>query len=232
LPSGAKPWRAALYGLAGAAIVVGVGWALVGDRLLVVRSIKVTGTHLVTQAQVLAAADVPLGTPLLRVNPGAVTRRVETITDVASATVTDDWPDGLTIAITERVPVMAVKLAGGGYDQVDATGVIVQYTQAKPTLPLLVTPLSGSALRRAPSVAAAATVLAQLQRSLASQVASVSAAPVADGPEQVSLSLRDGTTVKWGSPGDAAQKNRELAVLQSSRPSVIDVSAPGTVVTR
>jgi len=212
--------------------VVGVGWALLGDRLLVVRSVTVTGTHLVAPVQVITAAKVPLGTPLLNVDAGAVTRRVEAINDVASATVTDDWPDGLTIAITERVPVMAVQMASGGYDLVDKTGVIVRYTQAKPALPLLVTPLSGSALRGAPSVAAAATVLAQLQRSLASQVASVSAAPVAGGPEQVSLSLRDGTTVKWGSPGDAAQKNRELAVLQSTRPSVIDVSAPGTVITR
>ncbi len=39
-------WRAAFFALAGLAIVAGVGWALLGDRLLVVRSVTVTGTHL------------------------------------------------------------------------------------------------------------------------------------------------------------------------------------------
>ena len=47
--------------------------------VLVVRSVTVTGTHLLAPAQVIAAADVPLGTPLLRVDAGAVTRRVEAI---------------------------------------------------------------------------------------------------------------------------------------------------------
>ena len=97
-------------------------WALLGSRLLVVRSISVTGTHLVTRAQVLAAADVSLGTPLMRVNTAQVVRRVEAIRQVASASVTKDWPDHLAITIRERVPVVAVRMAGGGYDLVDRSG--------------------------------------------------------------------------------------------------------------
>ena len=227
-----KRWRAAFFGLAGVAIVVGVGWALLGDRLLVVRSVSVTGTHLVSPAQVRAASGVSLGTPLLDVDTGAVARRVESINDVASATVAKRWPDGLAITVTERVPVVAVKMAGGGYDLVDRTGVIVRWTQGRPALPLLATALPGSALRGAPSVAAAGAVLAQLQPWLAGQVAGVSVAGVPAGPEQVTLSLRDGRTVEWGSPGNAAQKNRELAILRTSQARVVDVSAPGTVVTR
>lgn len=228
-----KRWRAAFFALAGVAIVAGAAWALLGDRMLVVRSVTVTGTHLLTPAEVVAAAGVPLGTPLVSVNAGAVTRRVESLREVASATVTKDWPDHLAIAVTERVPVMAVRMAGGGYDLVDKTGVIVRTAPAKPAaLPLLSTALSGGALRGAPSVTAVAQVLAELQPWLAGQVTQVSAAPVPAGPEQVTLSLRDGKTIQWGSPGGAAQKNRELAILRGSRASVIDVSAPGTVVTR
>ncbi len=63
-------WRAAFFALAGLAIVAGVGWALLGNRVLVVRSVTVTGTHLLAPAQVIAAADVPLGTPLLSVDTG------------------------------------------------------------------------------------------------------------------------------------------------------------------
>jgi cell division protein FtsQ len=226
-------WRAAFFALAGVAIVGGAGWALLGNRVFVVRSVTVTGTHLLAPAQVIAAADVSLGTPLLSVDAGAVTRRVEAIGDVASATVTEDWPDHLAITVTERVPAMAVRMADGGYDLVDPTGVVVRYAKAKPAaLPLLVTSLSGSALRGNAAVTAAADVLGELQPWLARQVAEVTVAAVPAGPPQVTLSLRDGKTVQWGSAGNAAQKNRELSVLLPGQARYVDVSAPGTAVTR
>jgi len=226
-------WRAAFFVLAGLAIVAGAGWALFGNRVLVVRSVTVTGTHLLIPGQVIVAADVPQGTPLVRVDAGAVTRRVEAIPQVASATVTKDWPDRLVIAVTERVPVMAVRMAGGGYDLVDQTGVIVRWAKVQPAaLPLLQTSLPGAALRGSAEVAAAAGVLAELSPGLEGQVTAVQATPVAQGTEQVTLDLRDGKTVQWGSPGDAAQKNRELAILLPGGAHQIDVSVPGSVVTR
>jgi cell division protein FtsQ len=225
-------WRAAFFALAGVAIVGGAGWALLGNRVFVVRSVTVTGTHQLSAAQVIAAADVSLGTPLLSVDTGAVTRRVAAIGDVASASVTEDWPDHLAITVSERVPVMAVKMADGSYDLVDPTGVIVRNTKAKPAaLPVLVTSLPGNALRGDPGVTAAADVLAELQPWLARQVAEVTAAAVPAGPQQVTLSLRDGKTVQWGSAGNAAQKNRELSVLLPGQARDVDVSAPGTAVT-
>jgi len=225
-------WRAAFFALAGLAIVGGAGWALLGNRVFVVRSVTVTGTHVLAPAQVIAAADVSLGTPLLTVDAGAVTRRVEAIPLVASATVTEDWPDHLVISVTERVPAMAVRMADGGYDLVDPTGVIVRWTKTRPAaLPVLVTSVPGGALRGNPEVTAAAAVLAELQPWLARQVAEVTAAAVPAGPQEVTLNLRDGKTVQWGSVGNAAQKNRELSVLLPGHVRDVDVSAPGTVVT-
>lgn len=225
-------WRAAFFALAGVALVAGVGWALLGNRLIVVRSVTVTGTHLLARGQVVAAADVPLGTPLMNVDAGAVTRRVEALRLVASATVSKDWPDHVVITVTERAPLAAVRMAGGGYDLVDKAGVIVRWSKTKPAgLPEMVTSLSGDALRGDPSVTAVTEVLTELQPWLAQQVAQVRAAPAPAGPEQVTLTLRDGETVEWGSPGGAAQKNRELAILRGDHVRDIDVSAPGTVVT-
>jgi len=226
-------WRAAFFVLAGLAIVIGAGWALLGNRVLVVRSVTVTGTRLLSPGQVIVAADVPPGTPLLRVDAGAVARRVDAIPQVASATVTKDWPDRLVIAVTERVPVMAVRMAGGGYDLVDQTGVVVRWAKVQPAaLPLLRTSLPGAALRGSAEVVAAAGVLAELSPWLAGQVTAVQATPLAQGAEQVTLDLRDGKTVQWGSPGDAAQKNREVAILLPGGAHQIDVSVPGTAVTR
>jgi cell division protein FtsQ len=225
-------WRAAFFALAGLAIVGGVGWALLGDRVLVVRSVTVTGTHQLSPEQVIAAADVPTGTPLLSVDAGTVTRRVEALNNVASATVTEDWPDRLVIAVTERVPVVAVRMAGGGYDLVDPSGVIVKMTPTRPAaIPMFVTSLPGSALRGNPDVSAAAGVLAELQPWLARQVAQVSTALMPEGPRQVTLVLSDGKTVQWGSTDNAAQKNRELSLLLPGQVHNVDVSTPGTVAT-
>jgi len=235
-----NPWRTAFFAVAAAGIVAAAAWALLGGRLFTVRSISVSGTHLVTQSQVLAAADVPLGTPLLNVNAGAVASRVEAIRQVASATVTKDWPDRLAITVTERVPAMSIRMAGGGYDLVDGTGVIVRWSRGKPAgLAVFQTPLTGAALRGDPGVAAVAAVLGQLDPWLDGQVVTVTATPVLTGDggavvqaQQVTLVLRNGTTVLWGQPGDAPQKNRELQIVLKNKVHDVDVSAPGTVVTR
>ena len=223
-------WRAAFFALAGVGIVAGVVWALFGSRLLVVRSVTVTGEHLVTSAQVIAAADVPLGTSLVDVDTGLVARRVDGIRQVASVTVSKDWPDHLSISVRERVPVVAVRMAGGGYDLVDPSGVLVVWSRAKPArLPLYQTTVDGGALRGNPGLATAAAVLAELSPALSKQVAEVGAPGTAN---QVLLGLRDGKTVLWGGTDYAAQKNRELAVLLRGAAHYIDVSAPGTVVTK
>jgi cell division protein FtsQ len=234
------PWRAAFFALAGFGIIAAVAWALLGNRFFIVRSVTVTGTHLVTPGQVLAAADVPLGTPLLRIDAGAAVRRVEAIRQVASATVTEDWPDHVVIAVTERVPSLAVRMTGGGYDLLDRTGTIVRFASKRPAgLPLLATALTGSALRGDPGVAATAEVIAELDPALARSVAQVSVAQVLTGDgdsvvtaQQVTLSLRDGKTVVWGDPSNAARKNRELTILLRASSRYVDLSAPGTVVTK
>jgi cell division protein FtsQ len=234
-------WRTRFFALAGVAVIAGVAWLLLGNRVFVVRSVTVTGTHLVSTSQVVAAADVPLGTPLSRVDAGAVTRRVEGIRQVASATVTVGWPDHLAITVKERVPVMAVRLAHGGYDLVDPSGVVVLLATAKPAgLPLFTTTLTGAALRSDPGVAAVSAVLAELPPSLERTVTGVSVAELPGGSDggslaasqQVTLAVQGGKTIVYGDPGNAAAKNRELAILLRSGVSYLNVSAPGTVVTR
>ena len=234
------PWRAAFFALAALGIAAGVAWALLGSRLLVVKSVTVTGTHLVTPAQVLAAADVPLGTSLVGVNAGQVTQRVEAIRQVASATVAKEWPDHLVIRVRERVPVVAVRMAGGGYDQLDASGVIVRWSRAQPArLPQYLTPLTGGELQGDPALAAAAAVLTELSPKLSAQVTTLGVVQALAGPGvtpadayQVLLTLRDHKTVLWGGTDQAAVKNRELTILMRGHGRYFDVSAPGTVVTR
>ena len=65
-------------------------------------------------------------------------------------------------------------------------------------------------------------------------------APVPTGPDagsaahsqQVTLSMTGGKTIVWGDPSNAAAKNRELEILLRNGAKYVNVSAPGTAVTR
>jgi cell division protein FtsQ len=224
--AGGGRWQAAFFVVAAVAIVAGLAWALLGSSLLVVRSIQVTGIHLVSRAQVLRAAEVQLGTPLIRVDTAAVARRVQQITQVQSARVVRDWPDTLVIAVRERTPALAVA-RGGRFELIDRFGVVVRQVTRRPRrMPLLVV-APGSALRGSPAVRAAATVLAELPPSVRRTVRTVTA-PSAGA---VTLGLRGRITVVWGGAGRGAAKAAELRILMHAGARYYNVSDPGTAVT-
>jgi cell division protein FtsQ len=223
---GGDPWRAAFFVVAAAAIVAGVAWALLGSSLLVVRSIQVTGTHLVSRAEVLRAARIEPGTPLIRLDTAAVARRIEQITQVQSARVTRDWPDTVVIAVRERTPALAVA-SGGRFDLIDKFGVMVRQTAHRPRLlPLFADP-PGVSLRGSPEVRAAAMVLRQLPRRVRRAVRAVEAPSAA----AITLRLRGGITVAWGGTGRGPMKARELEILMRTKARYYNVSGPAVAVT-
>ena len=224
-----RSWRAAFFALALAGLVAIVVWAVLGSWLLVVRSVVVTGTHLVPSSEVLAVAGVEPGTPLIRVNAGQVAARIETIRQVQSAQVTRAWPDRVVIVVRERRPALAVTAPGGGFDLVDAGGVIVRWAARRPAnLPLYPDPGTAAAsLRGDQDLAAAAAVLGELPAQLRRAVESVTA----PSPDQVTLQLSGGITVVWGDASDAPRKAQELTVLRRTHSHYFDVSAQGTLTT-
>jgi len=220
-PSG----KAVVFAAAGITIVAVLAWALLGSRLLVVRSVQVTGGgRTVPAAQVLAAAQVRYGTPLIRVNTGTIARRVEAIRQVQSVQVSKDWPSTVVITVQPRIPVFAASVPGG-YALVDRFGVSVRDVATRPAgLPLLIVN-AGTALRGSPAARAAAVVLTELPPRAARQVRSVSA----PGPAEVSVTLADRSVVVWGNTARAKEKAKELTVLMHRHARSYDVSAPGTV---
>jgi cell division protein FtsQ len=231
---GRSPWRTAFFGLAAVGLVAGIAWALLGSKLLVVRSVVVTGTHLVPVGQVRAAAAIGTGVPMIRVDTGAAASRVEGITQVQSAQVSKSWPDRIVITVRERTPVLAVMepasaSGGGGFALIDAAGVVVQSVRAKPAgMPAFGTTAAVAALRGSPSVAAAVTVLHEVPAWVARAAATVTAS----SPQNVTLGLSNGVTIVWGSTARASAKTAELYALMPTGAHYYDVSAFGTAVTR
>jgi cell division protein FtsQ len=223
-----RKWRAAFFGLAMTGIVAGVAWALLGSKLLVVRSVVVTGTHLVPQAAVLAAAGVQPGTPMVRVNAAQIQARVDGIRQVQSVQVVKSWPDRVVIEVTERTSVVAVAAPSGGFDLVDPSGVVVRWVASRPwRLPRFQSATPVAELRGDPAVRQAVAVLGELPSSLRTSVVSVS---VPDG--QVTVVLKSGVTVVWGDPSGASVKAQVLAILMRSHARYYDVSGPGVAVTK
>jgi len=219
----------AFIALAVAGVAAAAGWVLFGSSLLVVRSVTVSGTHLVPRSEVLAASGVVPGTPLIRVNTARAAARIEKISQVSSAQVTRSWPNRLVIVVRERTPALVLPAYGGGYDIADADGVVLKRVTRRPAdLPLYPTVAPEGALRGNPDLAAAVAVLSELPAEMRRSVISVTA----PNPDQVTLRLAGRITVLWGDTGRAAAKARALTVLMRAHLHYYDVSAPGSVATR
>ena len=118
--------------------VAGVGLALIlyFTPAMSARNIVVSGTGAVTREEVLDAAKVRPGTPLLQINTNQVADRVAAIRRVASARVQRQYPSALRITIVERVP-MVVKDLPDGPHLFDRDGVDFATAPPPPALPYI-----------------------------------------------------------------------------------------------
>lgn len=208
-------------------MVGGAVWAAWSSPLLAVQSITVKGTSRLTRADVLAAAKVPLGRSMLRLDPGRMRARVASLPAVAAVTIDRDWPNRLVITVTERRPV-AVTANDGGAELIDGTGVAFATAVDAPSGLLRLdlgaaVPGPGDADARA-----ALAVWAELPKALRSAVESV-AAP---SPADVTLQLSGRRTVVWGDPAQAARKLVVLRALMTHPAGTYDVSTPDVPVTK
>jgi cell division protein FtsQ len=201
-------------------VAVALGWIVAFSSVLGVRSYDVRGAHVLTVAQVRAAAGVARGTPLVRIDTTVVTRRVERLAVVASAEVSTSFPSTLVIRVVERQPVGYVRTAGGAV-LVDRTGDQYRTVPRSPAgLPRFVVP-AGTDSRT--TGGAVATVAAALPADLRRRVSSIEALD----PAAITLVFAHGRVVAWGSAARSTDKARVLAVLLRQKHSrQIDVSNP------
>ena len=203
-----------------------LGWVVLASSLLAVQKVVVTGQARLTAAQVQQAAEVAAGTPLARVDTGAVARRIKALGPVAEVRVSRSWPHVLRVTVVERVPVVALP-QGREVLLLDDQGVTVG-TAA--TIPRGVFRLEVAATqaRADGTTRAALGVLRSLPPGLRRQLYSMKAT----SPEQVTLLMRGGRQVLWGGDEDGPAKAAALVTLLKMPGTVFDVSAPGVVTRR
>lgn len=197
---------------------VALGLVLYFTPLMSARSVDVRGTGVVTRDEVLAAAQVTIGTPLLQIDTDAVADRVAGIRRVATARVQRGYPSTLRIIIVERIP-LAVKDFPDGPHLFDRDGVDFATAPPPPGLPYLDVDNPGPA---DPPTEAALEVMTALPPDVLAQVGRVAAPSVAS----VTLTLADGRTVVWGTTDRTDEKADKLAALLTQPGRVYDVSSP------
>ncbi len=211
-------WRWGIAGLLAVALVVGGTWLVFFSAVLAVEQVTVTGTSYLSAAQVESAAGVTLGRPLARVDLGTVEARVEALPAVEDATVSRAWPDGVRVDVVERRAV-AVVTVDGTVTGMDADGVLFRdYPRAPNDLPDVRT--AGATDRQVRREAA--SVIAALPPAVARQVDHLQVSSI----DQITLALRDGRTVLWGSADESSTKAKVLQVLLERDAQVYDVSVP------
>jgi cell division protein FtsQ len=194
-------------------------WVVAFSPVLGVRTVSVRGENAVTAQQIRSAADVPDGTPLVRLDTDAVARRVESIEGISSARVSTSFPSTVVISVVERTPVGVVK-HGGRYVLVDRTGDQYRTVDSAPEhVPVFVVPVGTDSRTTGGAVA---TVAAALSAKLRAHVASIQALD----PNAITLLLTDGRVVAWGSVARSPEKARILPILLQQKGSQFDVTDP------
>nr|WP_229886364.1 FtsQ-type POTRA domain-containing protein [Streptomyces subrutilus] len=216
--------------LVAAALLAGGGtWVLYGSSWLRVEKVTAAGTEVLTAEQVLAAAAVPVGAPLVSVDTDEIESRVRgRLPRIDSVDVVRAWPHGIGLKVTERKPVLLIK-KGSDFVEVDASGVrfdtVVKAPAGVPVLELNAG-RSPSARRfdEERLLHEAVLVAGSLQPAVAKETVQVKVGSY----DSVVLELTRGRTVAWGSGEQSDAKGRALTALLKAAPKAghFDVSVP------
>ena len=212
-------WKYVLLVLLLVGLLVGGAWLFWFSSYLAVRTVEVSGADRLGDAEVRAAASVPAGEPLARVDLAIVRARVQALADVRAAEVTRTWPDTITIDVEERTPVAVVEI-GGTLRGLDAEGVVFREFGSPPDdLPRVESPADTGR----DALLEAARVVSALPDDLSRRIDHVEVATV----DQIALELRDGRRVVWGSAEESEAKAEVLGALLKQPGATYDVSVPG-----
>ncbi|WP_326843369.1 FtsQ-type POTRA domain-containing protein [Streptomyces sp. NBC_01558] len=204
-------------------------WVLYGSPWLRLEHVSASGTKVLTPGQVRNAADLPVGSPLISVDTGAIEARLRRkLPRIDSVDVVRSWPHGISLNVTERTPVLLIE-KGPNFIEVDDEGVrFATVPDAPKNVPSLELAVSRpESLRRFPAdrlVRAAVRIAGDIPPSVARDTRAVKVRSY----DSVSLELKDGRTVEWGSGEKGRAKARTLTALMKAAPKArhFDVSAP------
>jgi len=224
-----KRWWIALTALVTIALVGLVGFSGVFSA----DDVEVVGVPVSIGSRVEAAAAIPLGRPLARIDTGAIAADVEAaLPEVTSVQVERRWPHTVRITVTPR-SVAANVTSNGRVHWVDPGGVEFgptdEFKKGAPSIFLVGRLSDDEAGEREATVRDSLSVIASLPSQVRSRLVRVEHRSADD----ITVILNPGgVRVRWGSAEDSERKAVVLAALLPRKAAVYDVSAPDLPTTR
>jgi len=221
-----RPWRRALLVVLVAATAALLVWVIGWSTWLAVDRVEVTGVGGPEATAVARLVQVPLGTPLARVDTDAVADRVRGRVTVAEVSVRRAWPSTLTVEVVPRRAALVVRNPQGQLEVVDAEGVTFGTVRAVPKGVPVVT-ATGAEGTSKEALLSSLALLDALPTELAGKVSGIKVSSA----NLITFTMGKRSVV-WGSGEDSDRKVAILRALLKTKANIIDVSAPDTPVTR
>ncbi|MHB1087509.1 MAG: cell division protein FtsQ/DivIB [Acidimicrobiales bacterium] len=216
-----------LLGVVGTVLGVGGAWAL-GQPFLRVQHVTVLGARHESAAQVLQASGLESHPSMFTLSSSAIERRLLVLPWVQRATLSEHWPNSVTLTVHEASPVAVAFNAKHQLQFVDAQGRDLGAAPLHANYPTLIYdhPLSATwPFDRAGS--GAALVAAQLPRAFAAQVSQIEV----DAKGLVRLKMTTPVTFILGPPIELHDKFVAIASVIAHSTlgpgDVVDVTVPG-----
>ena len=211
--------------------------------LLATQKITVRGTSLLETTQVEQKLEPLRGVPLTRIDEKKVRELIGQDNVIRSVQVESRPPHELVVTLKERTAVAVVK-QGDAYHTVDSDGVSLLESATQPDTSVPLVRFSGDDPQTSAEFRTISTALSAMPSELLAQVKEASATSTSS----ITLTLRDNTTVQWGTAEESELKAKVLLSLrqaiakraqeessseaQTQKVTVYDVSAPRVPVTR
>lgn len=211
--------------------------------LLATEKITVRGASLLETSQVEQKLEPLRGVPLTRIDEKKVRELIGQDNVIRSVQVESRPPHELVVTLKERTAVAVVKQSDT-YHTVDSDGVSLLESATQPDTSVPLVRFSGDDPKTSAEFRTISTALSAMPSELLAQVKEASATSTSS----ITLTLRDNTTVQWGTAEESELKAKVLLSLrqaiakraqeensseaQTQKVTVYDVSAPRVPVTR
>ena len=211
--------------------------------LLATQKITVRGTSLLETTQVEQKLGPLRGVPLTRIDEKKVRELIGQDNVLRSVQVESRPPHELVVTLKERTAVAVVK-QGDTYHTVDSDGVSLLESATQPDTSVPLVRFSGDDPKTSDEFRTISTVLSAMPSELLVQVKEAGATSTSS----ITITLRDNTTVQWGTAEESELKAKVLLSLrqaiakraqeeksseaQMQNVTIYDVSAPRVPVTR
>ena len=211
--------------------------------LLATQKITVHGASLLETTQVEQKLEPLRGVPLTRIDEKKVRELIGQDNVIRSVQVESRPPHELVVTLKERTAVAVVK-QGDTYHTVDSDGVSLLESATQPDTSVPLVRFSGDDPQTSAEFRTISAALSAMPSELLAQVKEAGATSTSS----ITLTLRDNTTVQWGTAEESELKAKVLLSLrqaiakraqeessseaQTQKVTVYDVSAPRVPVTR